>query len=210
MPIDYSENVRVLVDELKNRVPVEAGAGLTMPKTTIEVRAPYDGQLIDTVETVGADAVEAALETAYRLFRDRDAWLSPATRVRVLRETARRMAEQAEELAVEAAQRGRQAAGRLAGRGGARDRRGAEQLPSFCARRRATSCRCGSTRPRRNRIAFTRHEPIGVVVALSAFNHPLNLIVHQAARAIAAGCPVIVKPAARHAALLLPLRLASA
>ena len=47
----------------------------------------------------------------------------------------------------------------------------------------------------RNRIAYTRHEPIGVVVALSAFNHPLNLIVHQVAPAIAAGCPVIVKPA---------------
>ena len=45
------------------------------------------------------------------------------------------------------------------------------------------------------RIAFTQHEPIGVVVAVSAFNHPLNLIVHQVAPAIAAGCPVIVKPA---------------
>jgi acyl-CoA reductase-like NAD-dependent aldehyde dehydrogenase len=45
------------------------------------------------------------------------------------------------------------------------------------------------------RLAFTRHEPIGVVVAFSAFNHPLNLIVHQVGPAIAAGCPVIVKPA---------------
>ena len=45
------------------------------------------------------------------------------------------------------------------------------------------------------RLAFTRHEPIGVVVAFSAFNHPLNLIVHQVCPAIAAGCPVIVKPA---------------
>jgi acyl-CoA reductase-like NAD-dependent aldehyde dehydrogenase len=34
-----------------------------------------------------------------------------------------------------------------------------------------------------------------VVVAISAFNHPLNLIVHQVATAVAAGCPVIVKPA---------------
>jgi acyl-CoA reductase-like NAD-dependent aldehyde dehydrogenase len=46
-----------------------------------------------------------------------------------------------------------------------------------------------------NRIAFSHHEPIGVVVALSAFNHPINLIVHQVGPAIAAGCPVIVKPA---------------
>ena len=45
------------------------------------------------------------------------------------------------------------------------------------------------------RLAFTRHEPVGVVVAFSAFNHPLNLIVHQVGPAVAAGCPVIVKPA---------------
>ena len=46
------------------------------------------------------------------------------------------------------------------------------------------------------RWAFTTREPIGVVAAISAFNHPLNLIVHQVAPAIAVGCPVIVKPAA--------------
>ena len=42
---------------------------------------------------------------------------------------------------------------------------------------------------------MTTHEPIGVVVAVSAFNHPLNLIVHQVAPAVAVGCPVIVKTA---------------
>jgi acyl-CoA reductase-like NAD-dependent aldehyde dehydrogenase len=45
------------------------------------------------------------------------------------------------------------------------------------------------------RWAFTTKEPIGVVAAISAFNHPLNLIVHQVAPAVAVGCPVIVKPA---------------
>jgi acyl-CoA reductase-like NAD-dependent aldehyde dehydrogenase len=46
-----------------------------------------------------------------------------------------------------------------------------------------------------DRWAFTTREPIGIVAAISAFNHPLNLIVHQVAPAIAVGCPVIVKPA---------------
>ena len=46
-----------------------------------------------------------------------------------------------------------------------------------------------------NRIAYTIREPIGVVVAISAFNHPFNLIIHQIIPAIATGCPVIVKPA---------------
>ena len=31
--------------------------------------------------------------------------------------------------------------------------------------------------------------------SISAFNHPLNLIIHQTVTAFAAGCPVIVKPA---------------
>jgi hypothetical protein len=39
----------------------------------------------------------------------------------------------------------------------------------------------------------TIREPIGVVAAVSAFNHPFNLIVHQAGTAIAAGCPVLVR-----------------
>lgn len=43
--------------------------------------------------------------------------------------------------------------------------------------------------------AYTRQEPIGPVFAISAFNHPLNLIAHQVAPAVAAGCPVLVKPA---------------
>jgi acyl-CoA reductase-like NAD-dependent aldehyde dehydrogenase len=53
----------------------------------------------------------------------------------------------------------------------------------------------GLTPASTNRWAFTTREPIGPVVAISAFNHPLNLIVHQVVPAIAAGCPVLVKPA---------------
>ncbi len=46
-----------------------------------------------------------------------------------------------------------------------------------------------------NYIAFTIKEPIGVVLAISAFNHPLNLICHQVATAVAAGNTVVLKPA---------------
>ncbi len=45
------------------------------------------------------------------------------------------------------------------------------------------------------RLAFTYPEPVGVALAIAAFNHPLNLVVHQVAPAIAVGCPVLVKPA---------------
>ena len=54
----------------------------------------------------------------------------------------------------------------------------------------------GHTASSANRFAFTRREPIGPVVSVSAFNHPLNLIVHQTVPAIAVGCPVVIKPAA--------------
>ena len=154
-----------------------------------------NGQLIETVETVGADAVEAAVEAAYRLFRDRSAWLSPATRVRVLQETARRMAEQAEELAVGAAQEG----GKPLVDSRVEVARAIDGVLNSAELLRSEAGHVVPMRlneASRNRIAYTRHEPIGVVVALSAFNHPLNLIVHQVAPAIAAGCPVIVKPAA--------------
>lgn len=46
-----------------------------------------------------------------------------------------------------------------------------------------------------NRTAFSIKEPIGVVFAVSAFNHPLNLLIHQIIPAIAVGCPIIIKPA---------------
>ncbi len=45
------------------------------------------------------------------------------------------------------------------------------------------------------RLNLTGKFPRGVVLAFSAFNHPLNLIVHQVVPAFASGCPAIVKPA---------------
>ncbi len=47
----------------------------------------------------------------------------------------------------------------------------------------------------KNKLAFTQKNPIGVVFSISAFNHPINLAVHQIIPSIAAGCPVIYKPA---------------
>jgi aldehyde dehydrogenase (NAD+) len=43
-------------------------------------------------------------------------------------------------------------------------------------------------------FAFTRHEPVGVVGALTAWNSPLLFIAWKCAPAIAAGCSVVIKP----------------
>ncbi|MDQ3469391.1 MAG: aldehyde dehydrogenase family protein [Actinomycetota bacterium] len=47
------------------------------------------------------------------------------------------------------------------------------------------------------KIGFTMRVPIGVVGAISPFNFPLNLVAHKLAPAIAAGCPVVLKPASQ-------------
>lgn len=53
----------------------------------------------------------------------------------------------------------------------------------------------GYTKASAGRLAFTRHEPIGLVAAFSAFNHPINLFIHQVVPAVAVGTPVLYKPA---------------
>ncbi|MEW6468046.1 MAG: aldehyde dehydrogenase family protein [Bacteroidota bacterium] len=42
---------------------------------------------------------------------------------------------------------------------------------------------------------LVKHFPIGLVAGIAPFNFPMNLAVHKIAPAIAAGCPVILKPA---------------
>jgi acyl-CoA reductase-like NAD-dependent aldehyde dehydrogenase len=46
------------------------------------------------------------------------------------------------------------------------------------------------------KLGFTLRQPIGVVGAISPFNFPLNLVAHKIAPALAAGCAVVLKPAA--------------
>ncbi len=47
------------------------------------------------------------------------------------------------------------------------------------------------------KLGFTLRVPIGVVGAIAPFNFPLNLVAHKLAPAIAAGCPVVLKPASQ-------------
>lgn len=169
-------------------------AGDNTAAGTLEVVAPFDRSVIALVETVEAAGVGQALSTAFSLFRDRSQWLPKQQRIKILEKTAAIMAERAEELAIEAAREGGKPL---------IDSR-VEVTRAIDSIRICVDClrtKSGETVPMginsasANRLAFTTHEPIGVVVAISAFNHPLNLISHQVGPAIASGCPVIVKPA---------------
>ena len=158
------------------------------------VTAPYDGQLVAEVETAGLLHVEQSLQTAHGLFRDRDSWLPLVERIEILDRTAEIMSREKDALAVSAAREG----GKPLRDSEVEVDRAIDGV-KLCVEHLRTDggavVPMGGTPATSNRAAFTQYEPVGVVIAVSAFNHPLNLIVHQVAAAVAAGCPVIVKPA---------------
>lgn len=47
------------------------------------------------------------------------------------------------------------------------------------------------------RVGYTLKEPIGVIGAITPFNFPLNLVAHKVGPAIAAGNPIVLKPASQ-------------
>lgn len=160
----------------------------------LRVTSPFDHHLIREFPLSGEEQAEKALERAYRLFHDPGRWLKRHQRITILERLVHLMESRVEELTLTAAEEG--------GKPYTDSR--AEVLRAISGVKIAIAelfslhgeeIPMGMTEPSIHRLAFTTREPIGVVLAISAFNHPLNLIVHQVIPAIAAGCPVIVKPA---------------
>lgn len=160
------------------------------------VKAPYDQSVLAEVETGTAVTIEKALATSYSLFKDKATWLSLAERLAVLEKVAQLMQNEFESLAVSAAREGGKPLvdSRIEV---ARAIDGVQLCVETMRAEGGTYIPMNSSAASANKVAFTTKEPIGVVIALSAFNHPLNLIVHQVAPAVATGCPVIVKPAGK-------------
>ncbi|MGX5636893.1 aldehyde dehydrogenase family protein [Brevundimonas diminuta ATCC 11568] len=160
----------------------------------LQIVQPYDRAPLAEIETDDAAALERKLEVARAVFLDRDGWLKPHERMTVLRRLAELMEGRRDHLALQIAREGGKplADARIeTTRAIDGVRNAAEEMRTFAGR----EIPMGLSPASDGRWAFTTREPIGVVAAVSAFNHPLNLIVHQVAPAIAAGCPVIVKPA---------------
>ena len=163
--------------------------------TTLRVTSPFNGELIQTVALCNAEDAERKLSAASQLFHDRDGWLEHHERTAILTKLAALVEAEADDFAMLIAKEGgkplvdaRVEVARaidgihLASKELSHIMRG-EEIPM------------GHTKAAEGRTAFSSYEPIGVVLAVSAFNHPLNLIVHQVIPAVAVGCPVIVKPA---------------
>ena len=162
---------------------------------TLAVLSPFDGRELASVPTSNVDHVDDALATAHALFRDRDSWLPVPQRLEILNKTASIMQGQIEALTLLAASEG----GKPYTDSRVEVVRAIDGVHLCAETLRSHSgsvIPLGKTPATTGRIAFTQKEPVGVVVAVSAFNHPLNLIVHQVGPAVASGCPVIVKPAA--------------
>ena len=160
----------------------------------LEVHAPFDRSIIAEVETTNAGHIDQAMSVAYSLYRDKDSWLPLHKRIEILEKTSQIMVQEQQQLAIEAAKEG----GKPLVDSKVEVARAIDGI-HLCIETLKTDqgkvIPMGISSSSAQRIAITQKEPIGVVIAVSAFNHPLNLIVHQVAAAVAAGCPVIVKPA---------------
>lgn len=155
----------------------------------------YDRALIKEIAADDAAALEAKLEAAVRLMKDRDGALKPYRRCAILTRASALLEARLDAFAQLIAKEGGKPltdARVEAIRAVDGLRNAAEEIRSFAGR----EIPMGLTPASDGRWAFTTREPIGIVAAISAFNHPLNLIVHQIGPAIAVGCPVIIKPAA--------------
>ena len=155
---------------------------------------PFDLSEIGQVPTAEWDEIDAFLTRAHELSEDRSTWMKTHERAGILEKVVEIMKERRDHLAFQIANEGGKP---LIDARVEADRaiKGVELCIEDLGNVRGTEIPMGLSASGDGRFAWTTREPIGPVVAVSAFNHPLNLIVHQVAPAVATGCPVIVKPA---------------
>ena len=160
----------------------------------LEVKSPWNNKNIGSVETNNSAQIEAILEECKKIAYYKGKDFPPKERIQILKTFQKMISENIVSLAELATSEG----GKPITDSIIEIKRGAEGVESCIEVLRSEA---GSVIPMNineassNRIAFTQKEPIGLVLAISAFNHPFNLIIHQIIPAISTGCPVIVKPA---------------
>lgn len=160
----------------------------------LKIVSPFDQSVIKEIPYSNESEIETALQIATNLFQNQSNWLPAYQRIEILEKVASIMTSRQEELTIIASKEGgkpyRDSKAEIS-----RAINGVKIATQCIGQLKGEQIPMGLTKASENRVAFTTREPIGVVFAISAFNHPLNLIVHQTITAIAAGCPVIIKPA---------------
>jgi acyl-CoA reductase-like NAD-dependent aldehyde dehydrogenase len=159
--------------------------------STYDVLSPWDSALVGTVASASRLQAEAAVSAAVA------APALPAhVRASVLLEVAQAIEERNEEFArVIAAEAGKPiASARLeASRAVTTFRLSAGEAQ----RLRGEAVPMDAVIAGEGMLAMTIPQPVGVVAAITPFNFPLNLVVHKLGPALAAGCPVVLKPSER-------------
>ncbi len=165
-----------------------------MATKKLQVLTAFDETLIRELPYDGPAKAEKALATARALADDRSKWLSGSERIQILERAKEIVRERYDEIVETSAMEGgkplvdtkAEVTRAISGISVA-----IEEIGKLTGKEIAMSVNPACM----NRMAYTFREPIGVVVAICAFNHPFNLGIHQVITAVAAGCPVIIKPA---------------
>jgi glyceraldehyde-3-phosphate dehydrogenase (NADP+) len=159
----------------------------------IEVRDPYDGSLIDTVPAATPADVETALAAAFAA-KETARRMTTYERATVLLRAAQIVGENLEDYA------------RTIAHEGSKTIREARKEARRCVNTLTISGEeakrlLGETIPfdsfpgGEDRRGYFERVPVGVVLAITPFNDPLNLVAHKLGPAIAGGNSVILKPA---------------
>lgn len=160
---------------------------------SIDVTDPFDGSVVDTVPRATTADVETALAAAVRGFEIARK-MTVFDRARILFKTAEIVESRQEELA-----------GTIA-REGSKTIREAREEARRCVNTLTISAEeakriqgetipFGSFPGGEKRRGYYERVPVGVVLAITPFNDPLNLVAHKLGPAVAAGNSVILKPA---------------
>ncbi|MGW2552345.1 aldehyde dehydrogenase family protein [Streptomyces sp. NPDC001635] len=161
---------------------------------TLAISSPWTGQLIGKVSVPTDEQVEEAVASAYAV-RDEFAATPAYVRAAALDHVSKRLVERSEEIAqLISAENGKPikwARGEV-GRAVSVFRFAAEEARRFNS---GAAQRLDTDTGGQGRLALTRRFPKGVVLGITPFNFPLNQCAHKVAPAIAAGAPIILKPA---------------
>jgi acyl-CoA reductase-like NAD-dependent aldehyde dehydrogenase len=169
------------------------GDGWLADTDTVEIRFPFDGSEVGTAPVGTVAHARAALEAGAAAVRPVGA-LSSATRRTLLLAVERELAARRDEFVdLLVAETGKTLA----------DCRTEVDRAVFTWSSAADEVAHlhGETVPLdmqpagEGMIGFWTRKPIGLVVGIAGFNYPLLLATHKIAPAVAAGCPVICKPA---------------
>jgi len=159
----------------------------------VEVKNPFDGSTIDTVPKAdGADVDRALAAVAAGASTMRG--MPGHERFRILARAAQLLAERADDLGrTISLEEGKTLA---EGRGEALRAVETMQLSAEEAKRLTGEVLPLDGAPGgQDKLGFTLRVPCGVVVAITPFNFPLNLVCHKVGPALAAGNAVVIKPA---------------